>query len=700
MVPGCCSGLHYATVSERVHRWPGRRRGANGTESLRGGPDAGTQPLSLLAQRLPPSLRLCHGPMGTGLACTRAFGPGEDIAVEGKLVWSSAEASQSSERGKAFDLERLFPTQLRQRCGAEMPAALTAALALLSRSVVSDGLYGWFQGTCSGPQHWKQLPGPRLGLRRRAGQAKQLLEEAHKEGFLKVPVSVTEEELMDLDLRRIGVSLGQPSSVPFTLALVNHSCNPNAKLVCKGPQLVLVSLRNICQGEEIFVSYINEIDDVLSRRYFLLESHGVKCLCPRCHANFSGVGGSVLNGWLCASCREPMSDEALCCPRCGNPASRTARVARQQRSLRAEQAFRQCLRQLQQLRVSGSGIDPDALRAVLSALQRIMADIQFVRPPGSKQSVQTWVHLRNVLTGSRFSLPGVKEFVALMETELCKELAVQRRVLQSESIPPVPPSGSSDDAWQRRLAAALRLSVPCGGRAAKRRLGPRSDGGYVVWDDGQRPLFSALLSYGADTNVDFEWELAMTGTDVLLFDHTVEALPRQHPKLRWRPEALAAEPLPGTAGTLEEHLEQLLAFADGERIALKADVEGAEFAAILSTPEKVLSRFDQICLELHWLGRPMRGGDYETKARALEKLAEQFVLLHAHGNSYGDILNVAGCQLPDVLEVLYVHKRLLAPGSTAPSEVGLVPNPMLDANNCQFVPDISLVGAPFGADVP
>ncbi|CAE7948839.1 unnamed protein product [Symbiodinium sp. KB8] len=254
-----------------------------------------------------------------------------------------------------------------------------------------------------------------------------------------------------------------------------------------------------------------------------------------------------------------------------------------------------------------------------------------------------------------------------METELCKELAVQRRVLQSESIPPVPPSGSSDDAWQRRLAAALRLSVPCGGRAAKRRLGPRSDGGYVVWDDGQRPLFSALLSYGADTNVDFEWELAMTGTDVLLFDHTVEALPRQHPKLRWRPEALAAEPLPGTAGTLEEHLEQLLAFADGARIALKADVEGAEFAAILSTPEKVLSRFDQICLELHWLGRPMRGGDYETKARALEKLAEQFVLLHAHGNSYGDILNVAGCQLPDVLEVLYVHKRLLAPGSTAPS---------------------------------
>ena len=41
-----------------------------------------------------------------------------------------------------------------------------------------------------------------------------------------------------------------------------------------------------------------------------------KLAASRCQANFSGVGGSVLNGWLCAACREPMSDEAraLCMP--------------------------------------------------------------------------------------------------------------------------------------------------------------------------------------------------------------------------------------------------------------------------------------------------------------------------------------------------------------------------------------------------
>ena len=34
-----------------------------------------------------------------------------------------------------------------------------------------------------------------------------------------------------------------------------------------------------------------------------------------------------------------------------------------------------------------------------------------------------------------------------------------------------------------------------------------------------------------------------------------------------------------------------------------------------SRPNPAISRaIFRICLELHWLGRPMRGGDYETKA--------------------------------------------------------------------------------------
>lgn len=74
------------------------------------------------------------------------------------------------------------------------------------------------------------------------------------------------------------------------------------------------------------------------------------------------------------------------------------------------------------------------------------------------------------------------------------------------------------------------------------------------------------------------------------------------------------------------------------------DVEGAEFDAILAGKE-VLSSFDQICIELHWLGR----GDLAKKALALELLQQHFVLLHAHGNSYGDLVEVAGCLIPDAL---------------------------------------------------
>lgn len=58
-----------------------------------------------------------------------------------------------------------------------------------------------------------------------------------------------------------------------------------------------------------------------------------------------------------------------------------------------------------------------------------------------------------------------------------------------------------DDA--RRLVAALRLqrlTVP----NRLRRVGPKADGGYVVFD----ALSRGLLSYGVGTNVDFEYELA------------------------------------------------------------------------------------------------------------------------------------------------------------------------------------------------
>ncbi|CAE8594377.1 unnamed protein product [Polarella glacialis] len=223
----------------------------------------------------------------------------------------------------------------------------------------------------------------------------------------------------------------------------------------------------------------------------------------------------------------------------------------------------------------------------------------------------------------------------------------------------------------------------------KRRIGPVGcDGGYVVWDSGQRPLVDKLLSYGVDTNVDFEFELASSGTLVFMFDHTVQALPKQHPNFTFRREALSDKTLNGACGTLCDHIG-LLGCTESSAclsVALKMDVEGAEFAALLATPPEILGCFQQICIELHWLGRPSRAGDFRTKALALEKLAETFVLLHAHGNSYGDVVDICGCPIPDVLEALYVNRSLFGPGDVQPSYCG-IPDVALDANNCAFVDD-------------
>ena len=63
---------------------------------------------------------------------------------------------------------------------------------------------------------------------------------------------------------------------------------------------------------------------------------------------------------------------------------------------------------------------------------------------------------------------------------------------------------ASVDAAQRLVAALRlqRLTVP-----KLRRVGPKADGGYVLFDSPAK----GLLSYGVGTNVDFEYELAPSG---------------------------------------------------------------------------------------------------------------------------------------------------------------------------------------------
>ena len=94
-----------------------------------------------------------------------------------------------------------------------------------------------------------------------------------------------------------------------------------------------------------------------------------------------------------------------------------------------------------------------------------------------------------------------------------------------------------------------------------------------------------------------------------------------------------------------------------KRIALKIDVEGAEWDSLLSTPDEVLQQIDQMAVEFHWERDQSRWIQQERYARLVRRLREFFEIAHLHFNN-------ASCS-PGLepfpawaYEVLFVSKRL------------------------------------------
>lgn len=64
--------------------------------------------------------------------------------------------------------------------------------------------------------------------------------------------------------------------------MMNHSCAPNCSVKnVEDSRAVLVALRDIQAGEELFHSYI-ENEDTLEERQEELREYGFICDCPKC----------------------------------------------------------------------------------------------------------------------------------------------------------------------------------------------------------------------------------------------------------------------------------------------------------------------------------------------------------------------------------------------------------------------------------
>jgi hypothetical protein len=105
------------------------------------------------------------------------------------------------------------------------------------------------------------------------------------------------------------------------------------------------------------------------------------------------------------------------------------------------------------------------------------------------------------------------------------------------------------------------------------------------------------------------------------------------------------------------------------RIALKIDVEGAEWDSLLSAPDEVLEQIDQMAVEFHWV-------EDEKSLAVVRRLKQFFEVAHLHFNNASCISGME--PFPAwAYEVLFVSKRI-AVADTSRKPVGAHP---LDAPN-------------------
>jgi glycosyltransferase involved in cell wall biosynthesis len=183
----------------------------------------------------------------------------------------------------------------------------------------------------------------------------------------------------------------------------------------------------------------------------------------------------------------------------------------------------------------------------------------------------------------------------------------------------------------------------------KIRLGYTNDTGYVIADG--LGSYDCYLSCGVGEDESFSRDFinkyAMNETNSFAFDGTIQQYPWEHTTnisfIRKNISDVCNEGHTDLSYYLERHND----------VFLKMDIEGHEYRWIMHTP--FIKNIKQMVFEFHgvWNDNNWNTGFSQMfKHACFRKLSETHVIVHAHGNNYGEIVN----NMPNVIELTYVRR--------------------------------------------
>ncbi len=183
------------------------------------------------------------------------------------------------------------------------------------------------------------------------------------------------------------------------------------------------------------------------------------------------------------------------------------------------------------------------------------------------------------------------------------------------------------------------------------RVGGIGDGGYVMLNNFNQ--IEGVLSLGVGP--DISWDLEISGNVPLIhfYDHTVDTLPTFVPNSKWYKEKIVTKN-DSSGTTLEEAMYRL---PSSNQLILKCDIEDDEWEIFAECEPKILEKFDQIIVEFHWLSNKIFNQKYELMISAFEKLAQSHSVVNIHANNSADLVIIANCPVPEVVEITYVRTK-------------------------------------------
>lgn len=186
------------------------------------------------------------------------------------------------------------------------------------------------------------------------------------------------------------------------------------------------------------------------------------------------------------------------------------------------------------------------------------------------------------------------------------------------------------------------------------RLGPNSDGGYLIPDDLDG--IEACFSPGVADISEFEIDCIKRGMNVFMADKSVEKpnINIDEKNYHFLKKFIGCTNNDDTI-TMDQWVSEHCPSSTSD-LLLQMDIEGAEYYSILNMTDALLRRFRIMVIEFHNLDQLWNSHYFHLSNTVFDKLLESHLCVHIHPNNCAGSIKRHGIDIPEVAEFTFLRK--------------------------------------------